>query len=59
MTSNQYRSHAEQVEAARKEFEKLWPKIYHGQKWCDIDSVETETIEHYCWSTFLHAKGLA
>ena len=59
MTSNQYRSHQEQVEAANKEFWNLWPKIMSGQDRSEISRDESVRLQHLCWKTFLHAKGLA
>lgn len=59
MTENQYRSHQEQIDAAREEFKFVWSHICYDKEWADCDMRQRMMIHDWCWKTFLHAKGLA
>jgi len=54
MSENEYHHHAEQIEAARKEFADIWPKIIIG-----FSTEQQVALQKVFWQFFLHAKGLA
>jgi hypothetical protein len=59
MTELQAIAHADQVEAAREEFRKLWLEKIQPKEYELLKERRGPAIWHLCWHTFLHAKGLS
>ena len=60
MTEIQAIHHAEQVEAARQEFDEIWKRdVVPVLNQMPPISVRVQiTMQRVWWTTFLHAKGL-
>ena len=57
MTTEQYQHHAEQMEAARKEFNDYWHTVLLPQFTFESRDLQI-AAQMLCWRTFKHAKGL-
>lgn len=58
MTVSQYQHHAEQMEAARKEFAAEWVKIKKQLIKAGFGGIARIHLETVFWQSWLHAKGL-
>ena len=58
MSENQYLHHAEQMEAARKEFALFWKNERDYLVNQGLEEREIIYAQNSCWKAFLTAKGL-